>query len=437
MIFKVKRGRVWLPNNREYKNRFLEISINFKDKIASFIATISKDGRLYIPIKIREEYRIENENEVLVKEIKILNNIKRKKQILSKNGINILPAIPQKTLSGYEILVTEKKEKYLCWYCTQGRPKEVALNKRVPKSFARFLGYYQAEGGKPILRKRRGRTFSFSNTKLYLIRDFFELSKLLIDPTLWNISIRCNPNFKKEFQYDLINKLEEIGIKSERIKLSSAERIKKYTLILWFANSIFAETIDKLNAEIKKLLTKHNSKEIFEEYFRGVIAGDGNFSAHRDKNGSLHSRLSIYEEKEESIRKYKEILIAYGIPCKIKKAKNKNLYVLMSNCNWDILLSLLKSDIFLYAPHHKSKLIWTIKNHKRYSPLKHIANIGENFDIEEIKNLTNKENSYNFGWIRDRKDEGFICDSKIGSKKKNWMLTKKGKELKKVLSILL
>ncbi len=434
MKTKIKNGRIWLKNLNEFKGRFIEIFIANKDKEASFITFLSKDKRIYIPIKIRETLKIKDE--VNIVKIKIIENKKRRKFLLKNNLMDLISVIPEKTLSGYDIVVIEKDDSYLCWYCTQGRPKELLIKKEIPGVFLRFLGYYQAEGGKPKLTKRRGRTLSFSNTKFEIIKDFFKLSENLLDKNLWNATINYNKKIERKDIEDLILKLKELGIQKDKIKIHPREKIKNYSIILWISNSILAETIDNLNNKSRDLILKTKNKALFENYFRGVIAGDGNFFSYRDKKGSLHSWLSIYEEKEHYILRYKEILEKYGLNGKIRKDKDKNLYILVILANWEKLLNLLKYDIFLYTPKHKDRLLWTIKNHKKYRALKYLTKLEDKFDIKDIKNISNKNYSYAAHWIKKRKREDIILPKEIIENRQSWELTDKGKEVRKILRLI-
>lgn len=431
MILKVKRGRMWLPSNKEYKNKFIEIFIKQDKNTLSFLTKITNDGRIYIPKGLREELKLGENDKVEIIRIDKLNNKERSINLIKNNYINVLAAIPKETLSKYEIIVIEKYGKYLCWYSTQGRPSEIIINKKVPLHFSRLLGYHQAEGGKPKLTKRRGRTFSFINTKIEIIKDFFKLSEDLFDKTLWNASIRYNKDAVNENELKLVRKeLENLGIEKTKIRLKQGDKIRRYSILLWISNSLLSEIIENMNKKIREEINHNKNKELFENYFQAVIAGDGNFFSYRDKKGSIHSRISIYEEKEDSIKSYKEILDLYNLNGKIKRINNKNLYALTINANWMILMKILKHNIFKFAPHHYKSLIWTIKNHKKYKVLKDLHLLSKEFSIKEVKNLIAKNYSNSSHWINKRKEEGLIEFIKEGD---TWKLSKKGEEIKNLL----
>ena len=180
------------------------------------------------------------------------------------------------------------------------------MNRYLPFDFVKLLGYHQAEGGKPVLRKRRGREFNFTNKRMDLIKDFMKKSEHLIDKRLWNVTIRHNINIKKEM-LDKVKK-ELLKEKVNKIDIKPATRIKHIVIKIWISNSILAETIENLNDKIKNLFLENKTKiqnDLYGLYFRGYLAGDGNFYSYRDKYGSLHSRLYLYEEKERYIKNQK------------------------------------------------------------------------------------------------------------------------------------
>ena len=75
MHVSVKMGRVWVANNENYKNKFLEIFIKNKNKKASFVCIVPKDGRFYIPLKIRNLLIIKDD--VIIQKIRTIPNKKR------------------------------------------------------------------------------------------------------------------------------------------------------------------------------------------------------------------------------------------------------------------------------------------------------------------------------------------------------------------------
>ncbi|MEK6932988.1 MAG: hypothetical protein AABW56_04315 [Nanoarchaeota archaeon] len=430
MILQVKKGRVWIPKKKQtkYKGKFIEIFVKNNNKKSSFIAVIPKDGRFYIPIEIRNKLKVKDK--IKIEKIILLKNKRRNDKLISKNRFNILSIIPEKTLSDYEILVVDMGDKYLCWYCTQGRPKEILLNKHVPLSFAKLLGYYQAEGGKPKLRKRTGRNFSFTNKKFELIKDFFNISKCLFDVKEWNVTIRYEKNMDYKKIEELKDKLKFLGINPKKIFIRQAKRIKESTIVLWISNSVLTEVIDNFNKKFKEFIIKEKNEFLFKNYFQGEIAGDGNFFSYRDKTGSLHSRLNIYEEKLEYVLNHKRILDNFGLIGKIKKDKEKELYTLKLTNNWEMLLRLLEYDLFYNAPHHKKRLIWTIKEHNRFRALNYIINLPIKFNSKILNKTLGDRGTYIYSWLRKRRKEGLIKTLDKGL----WSLTEEGIKIKNLLN---
>ena len=268
-----------------------------------------------------------------------------------------------------------------------------------------------------------------------IIKDFIEMSGLLLDIRLWKARISYNKNLSKGELDNVIKDLKNLGITQDKIKVKTVEKIKKYGIRLYIGNSILAETIDNLNNEIKEYIIRNNEITIFKNYLQGIIAGDGNFFSNRDKNGSLHSRMYIYEEKEEYIIYHKKILESYGLNGKIKKDKNKNLYLLIISLNWNMLLKLLEYDLFNYAPHHKKRLIWSIKSHKKFRALKYLKEISKDFTAIELNDITKMGSSNSTHWIRNRVKEGLI-EQFTQNNKKSWILTDEGKKIKDLINSL-
>ena len=205
--------------------------------------------------------------------------------------------------------------------------------------------------------------------------------------------------------------------------------IASFTTHHWISNSILAETIGNFNEKIKEYLSKNNDDEIFKNYMQGYLAGDGNFFSNRDKNGSLHSRLSLYEESEVYINQHKEILDRYGLNGKIRKDKNKNLFRLIITSNWSKLLILAEYDLFSYIPHHKKRLMWAIKQHNKFRSLKYLINLEKRFDYKALQRITQKGESYTRGWLLKRRREGIIEKEK----ERVWKLTEEGQRIKNIL----
>lgn len=429
MIANVERSRVWLSKElqKDYKNKFVEITIRNNLQKKSFISKINKDGRFYIPKSIKESMNIKEKVEV----VNILNikNLIKSKKLINNNKIEILTAIPEKTLSGYPIAIKKEGRTYQCWYCAKGRPNEIIINKAIPLTFSRLLGYHQAEGGKPKLSKRRGRTLSFTNKKIELIKDYFQLANYMFNNQLIKATVRHNPKEAKENIENLKKELLKLGI--TQISIKQAPRIKTFTIKLWVSNSLLAEIVDNLNTKLKQFLLEDEELEIFKDYYRGYLAGDGTFFVGRDKNNSMHAVAYLFEEREEYIKEHQEILNNRGIIGGVKKAKNKNMFILTINCNWNTLLKLLEYDLFKVIPYHKKKLINAIRSHKKFRALKHLASVKGAFNLATLEGTINKEKGYIYGWLRDRKEEGLISKSKENF----WKLTKEGIRIKNILNL--
>ncbi|MCJ7816262.1 MAG: hypothetical protein MUP55_00230, partial [Candidatus Aenigmarchaeota archaeon] len=195
----IERNRIWIPKEIQEKifGKFIEISIRKNQKEMSFLSKMNKDGRIVIPYKYAEYLQLNKRYDVARIEIEVIRNRKRGSNLFRVKSFDVLSFVPQNTISGFEILAIENNGKLNLWYSTKGRPNNVQINRFLPMNFSRLLGYYQAEGGKPKLMKRRGRELSFTNTSIEIIGEFIDLSKSMFNPELWNATIRYKEGVNK------------------------------------------------------------------------------------------------------------------------------------------------------------------------------------------------------------------------------------------------
>lgn len=361
LVVNIRNNRIWLPKNIQkiIRERFIEIRI----KNVVFVTKLTKDGRFFIPKRLRKN--ISNKPSKI--KILVLKNLERPKKFTLNGKIDVLAFVPQKTLSGFEILALEEKNKLRLWYSTKGRPNEIVISRFVPLKFIRLLGYYQAEGGKVKLKKRRGREINFTNANFDLIEDFLGHFKDLVDIELCKSTIRYNSKIRQYKISEIKNKLISSGINEENIRSKQARRIKNWTIKIWITNSILAETMNNMMNKFREHLFKNDvNKELLVYFLQGLLAGDGNFYSSRDKKGCLHSYLRVFEFSDEFINDYREIFKRLGINGKIRKAKDKNFYIYEFFVNWGLLLKLLKLGLLKKSlPNHK-RLVNAIKQHRSY-----------------------------------------------------------------------
>ncbi|MBI2508104.1 hypothetical protein HYV89_04070 [Candidatus Woesearchaeota archaeon] len=106
---KLKDERVSLnpKDHRRFEHKFIEVRIFKGDKSISFIKYITQ-SRFYIPKNLREKISL-NRGDTINIEIEEIKNKRRERQIIKNDKFNILSLIPEKTRSGYPILVLEEK----------------------------------------------------------------------------------------------------------------------------------------------------------------------------------------------------------------------------------------------------------------------------------------------------------------------------------------
>jgi bifunctional DNA-binding transcriptional regulator/antitoxin component of YhaV-PrlF toxin-antitoxin module len=433
-------NRVWIPKKYQklIHDKFLEIEIRKNERSVKFLSRINCDGRLVIPKGFAKQLNI-GKGDVVNVNIGVIENIERKSKLFDKEVFDLLSFIPKRTMSGFEIFVKEHGEKLILWYSARGRPKEIEINRYVPIKFSRLLGYYQAEGTKPILRKRRGRELSFTNKSIRMIKDFIEISRTLFDVELWNATVRYNHNIEMGGIEDLITSLPDMGIRKSKIKCKEAKRISSYTIKIWITNSVLVETIFNMMEKIREHIISNdsngNGKKILKYFLQGLIAGDGSFNVLRDKNNSQHSFLSIYEGNEKYAKDYKSMMEKMQIYGNIRKDNRKNLFVFHKPTNWDDLLRLLEYELFCRKSHFL-KLKKAITEHKRYRSLKYLDLFSRDISTSDFRKLTNRSYEYTYTWLRDREREKMIerLDKRNGMN--IWRLNEKGKKMRKLMSDL-
>ncbi len=427
----LKDGRIYLHKEEyhKFKDKFFEVEIQKNNKSLSFIKYLNKERRFFIPRDIRKKLNLEPKDIITIN-IKEIKNIKREKEIIKNNKFNSLAFIPEKTLSGYPILVLEKKNKLLCWYLNYGGSKEVIINKNMPSKFAKCLGYYQAEGGKPKLAKRRAREFSFVNTSLKIIKDFIGLLKYLIDIKIIKTTIYYNKKLSKDRIEKVKEKLIKYGIREENLYINKAKRIRNYSIKLWISSSILTDIFINMVDKTRNYLSENCDKEsekLTKLFLRGLFNGDGNFACAKDKHGSLHSFLRFFERERQYIEDYKRLLEKLELNGKIRKEGNKNLYILNIYLNWDKLLKLIETDLIKDSKKQHQKLIWNLKNHRWYKSQKHFKNLNPIFCGNHIRELMPKKICYN--WVKKRINEGTVQKIRRGI----YELTDKGLYTKNIL----
>ena len=381
LVYKGNRIRLPVRIQNKLNNGFLEIEIITAIRSKFFVTYFTKGRRITIPKKCREALRLKN-GQVITVEIKKVRNVQKPTKMLNGDSIDLLYFLLQKTMSGFPIYCKCCKDKIFLWYPARGRPKEIEFNRYVPKNFAKMLGYLQAEGGKPVLRRRRGREFSFTNKSLTLISDFLQLSKAFIDVSLFKATISINPKFKRIKKVESF--LVKLGIPNKNIFIRRIGRVKEFTIKLWITNSLLAEFCYNAMNEIRKYLTKSNpDRDLLKFFLQGLLLGDGNVYCYKDESNSLHTRLQIFESNEQYIKDYEKILAHINVKGKIKKSKARNLFILTSYLNWHRLIELMQ--IFPKDSKQFNILICALKSHRKYRVLKHLITMNSKFTVLKLR----------------------------------------------------
>lgn len=399
--------------------------ISQNDISVKFVSKLNKDCRLVIPKNFATKFK----DGKIKLGFKLIRNVRRPKSFKKHSKLDILAFIPVKTLSGFEVLAFQNGNQIFAWYfASKGRPNEILLNRRLDYDFARLLGYYRSEGGKPRISIRRGREFSFTNKSVKLVLDFLNLFKKLTSSDFLKASIRHNPKIDKQAIEELRKVLIQNGLKSDNIKDSQAERIREFVIKLYVTNSLLSEIIDNAENILRNYLNKNFDKNLTLEYLRGVLSGDGSFYSYRDKKGSLHSRLLIFESNERAIEDVSVLLKRLGIEGKVKPAKSK-MFIFDRSLNWNKLLILISLNLFHLD---KEQLCETIKKHKRFKSMKYLSQISKNFTISELIPII----PYPSNWLDKRMKEGIVEITKNKEMHLSYKLTNEGERIATILKSL-
>ncbi len=397
----LSKNRVWVPKDLHQilQNNFCEFTIRHGKNKIRFISKLNKDGRLVIP-KI---FPIKNINSVRIN-FNLIKNSVRPKLLLKESKIDILALIPKKTLSDFEILAVPKNNNIFVWYfASKGRPNSIVIKRFLDSNFCRLLGYYRAEGGKTRMSKRRGREFSFTNKSLFVISDFVSVFKDFSDKDLLKVSVRYNPS-KSGNIFRIKKGLTKIGLNPSSIKFSKAVNVKDFTVRLYITNSLLSEIINNSEVILRKYIVVSENEGFCIEYLRGVIEGDGSLHSWRDKKGSLHSRLQIFEPDKTALDEINKMLELLGIYGKINKAESQ-MYVYSAYLNWNNLLYVYKNNL---ANSKTNKIKSAVITHKRFNSMKHFLILPKKFNTSQFRILTKKSYGYSATWLKDREKEGLV-----------------------------
>ncbi len=423
--------RIQIPPkiHKKIKGNFVKIKINNIE----LLDKISSEKRFVIPKNLKQKIKFSNKNEIIIKMIK--NKKKNKKESIVNGKLNVIKFIPEKTREGTKINIIEEGSNLICYIKNfKGRLNQVIIKKEVPFEFCRLLGYYQAEGAKEkIIKKRRGRQVVITNTNFNLIKDFISLSKNLIEINNWNVEVKSTKRNESKGEF-LEKRLIELGIQKNKIKRRKEEKLKDFSIRLSIYSTLLSDIIlnfmDCLRRKlIKEDILERKYLEIYINFMQGLFSGDGNYNTYKNKEGGTHHRVIFYEGDNNYAIDYQKLLKKLGIESNVIKIKDKNLYIVRATLNWKGLLLLQELKLFEYHKKHKETLINSIKTHKSYKSNKHLIKLGDNFDIKQICNIINKSKVIGYNWIKKMVDSDLIVKNKIN----DWSLSLEGKRIRNIL----
>ncbi|MFW5847260.1 MAG: LAGLIDADG family homing endonuclease [Nanoarchaeota archaeon] len=426
--FKNRVIKITIPKQIRGKiqDKFVEISINKKIK---FFYKLGNDKSFVVSKKNLNKKAFTKKNRI---RIRILEKVKRKNYLkIINNKIDLMGLIPLTTKYNFEIYVIKKRSQLICLYKSfNGRLRQIKISRFAPLNFCRFLGYYQAEGGK------RKQDVVITNTNLALIKDFLKISNKVIDPVLWKAEIKFSKSNKTKKEY-ITKELCALKIPLKNIKIRKEKNLRDFSIRLSISSQILSEIIinsmDLIRKNLKNIsldLPRH--MEIYIKFIQGLFAGDGNYNAYTNKQKGTHHRLCFYEGQKLYAQDYQRLLKKIGLDSKIIESKKPNLYIVRSTLNWNSLLKIKSLELFKFHEKHEEQLRKSIQNHKRYNSQKYLVRLPCNFNIEKVCRVRKDEKVICYNWINKLIKQGIF----IKNDKNNWSLTKEGEKIKNILSDL-
>ena len=96
------------------------------------------------------------------------------------------------------------------------------------------------------------------------------------------------------------------------------------------------------------------------------------------------------------------------------------------------LLLLQDLKLFEYHKKHRESLVNSIKNHNKYRSHKYLTKLKINFDINNICNISNKNKTTCYNWIRKMIGQNLIIKNKVN----DWSLSPQGIKIREVLKLV-
>ena len=357
------------------------------------------------------------------------------RHITIENGkIDLLPLIPEKTESGYDIKIEKffkGKEEWLRIYYVHPRKPELKIRRFVDaKMFGSLLGQMQAEGTK-VGKKFR---LEFANKLIHEHKDFVESLEALGIP-------------RSKISFYLIDSGSE---DDESLKKYS----KRFKKIIGFSpkiyhhhsmrggvgfksiirNTILTELVLKSMDLFRKLIPKYSGKIelISNSFFAKLLTGDGTLDI--DKRITPRVSIRIVDRNLEYLKDYEKIFKSLGFNWTYLDEKRISV---KASCSFENLLYLYKIRAFKNT-NNWNKLLVAIG---LFLKGRRIRTLLRFLDLEKIDSFTSFyiRDKYSVclrsanDWLHNMRRKGYIRCVDRRNRPYKYQLTKKAISLCKIL----
>lgn len=318
------------------------VEITFIKNNKRFISVSRFNNIISVKKSIYSKLNLKNGDRISL-DIKKITSLKKPYKIFKQNKIDILTLIPEKTIKGFLILVSEfnkNNEKWLRINCShdRGSCSQIEIRRFIGINiFGKLLGQLQAEGTKNNLFK-----LEFSNKSLFEHIDFIKYlihlgipkSKILADCD-YHLTIREIGREIKKFE-------KFVGIKISYQK-GSTKSLGGFAFHTFVRSVLLTEImLSSLSILRTRLILKMWDKKL--KFFAGgffskILNGDGDIEIITKNRNVPQARLKISDGNLSFLKSYKIMMEKYGLVPHINK-KRKFVRCYLNYVSAKMLLSI-------------------------------------------------------------------------------------------------
>jgi hypothetical protein len=310
------------------------------------------------------------------------------------------------------------------------------------RALGELIGQFSAESSK------NGKLIDFSNKIISEHAIFLEnANKIGLSSTKkWRATLQYNPKrISKEEREHLMERFSHAtGISKVHlarmpkgnycfaIELWDKPLVDRVMTLFWSTLNLMAKA--ELKGELKILAEHFLAKLLAEDgYAKTELAG----KTTTKKREKRRLRVNIGEGNSELRRLYKEIIEKLGITSRIDDKYN----IVILNTNWEILLSLCKTQAFKGHLRNRAKVIYAFLKHPKTRYLYDRLSLAKEKPIcsgDLIKSIKESKKRRNrlwvvLRWIKSKVKEGYLVRTGKKGRYSLFELTDKGRHLLKTV----